>query len=42
MELEDIEITWRDGLPEDPKELAEIANLEGTDSYKIKNKVVAK
>jgi hypothetical protein len=30
VELADIEIAWRDGLPEDPKELAEIANLKGS------------
>lgn len=41
VELADIEIAWRDGLPEDPKELAEIANLEGTDSNEIKNEVIA-
>ena len=29
VELSDIAIQWRDGLPEDPKELAEIANLKG-------------
>jgi len=28
VELSDTTIVWRDGLPEDPKEIAEIANLE--------------
>ena len=40
MELTDIEISWRDGLPEDPKEMAEIANLEGSAADELKDEIV--
>ena len=33
----DVEIAWRDGLPEDPVEMAQVANLEGTEPDEIKN-----
>lgn len=39
VELQDIEIAWRDGLPEDPKELAEIANLKGSAADELKNEI---
>lgn len=39
VELTDIKIGWRDGLPEDPKELAEIANLEGPVAEELKNEI---
>ena len=39
VEIVDIKTLWRDGLPEDPKEIAEIANLEGTEAEELKNEI---
>jgi hypothetical protein len=39
VEINEIAIGWRDGLPEDPKELAEISNLEGPEAEELKNEI---
>ena len=39
VELSDIAIQWRDGLPEDPAEMAQIANLEGIASDKLEKEI---
>jgi hypothetical protein len=39
VELTDIKIGWRDGLPEDPKEIAEIVNLKGPEAEELKNEI---
>jgi len=39
VELINIKIDYRDGLPEDPVEMAQIANLEGTEAEELKNEI---